>query len=316
MTATKFKPVVALVVPCYNEADGLLHTIETLGKYLIKLSEEKLISTQSFSLFVDDGSSDATWQIITANAGINIKGLKLSRNAGHQKALLAGLHYCTNNCDCCISLDADLQDDIDVIKKMIDAYLQGNSIVYGVRDNRAVDTRFKKGTAQLYYKILTWMNVKIIYNHADYRLADKKVLNELIHYNEVHIFLRGIFPLMGFRHTIVYYKRLDRLAGTTKYPFSKMLRLAVDGITSFSGFPLKLITIAGFAVFAGCLLAIAWVFIVLLQGKNAPGWASITLPIYFLGGIQLLALGVIGTYVNKIFEETKKRPLYHIEDTV
>lgn len=312
---SKEKPCVALAVPCYNEAAGLQYTITTLAAYLQLLIEKELIGNDSYALFIDDGSKDITWNIIQTNAGTITRGIKLSNNVGHQKALLAGMHYCSNFSDCCISLDADLQDDIEVIEKMIIAYKAGNKIVYGVRDNRAVDSKFKKGTAQLFYKLLKWMNINIIYNHADYRLADKLVLKELQKYGETHIFLRGIFPLMGFKHQLVYYKRLDRKDGETKYSLTKMMRLAIDGITSFSGFPLKLITIAGFAVFIGCLLAIAWVFVVLLQGKNAPGWASITLPIYFLGGIQLLALGVIGTYINKVFEESKKRPLYHIEET-
>jgi glycosyltransferase involved in cell wall biosynthesis len=310
------KPCLALVVPCYNESAGLDNTISQLIRQLEQLIEKELISPLSYALFIDDGSRDHTWEIIQKNSGIHVKGIKLSSNSGHQKALLAGLHYCTNRCDCCISLDADLQDDIQVIENMILSYNDGNKIVYGVRDNRSIDSVFKKSTAEFFYKLLKWMNINIVFNHADFRLADNHVLNELSKYGETHLFLRGIFPLMGFKHSLVYYNRLDRNEGETKYSFTKMARLAIDGITSFSGFPLKLITITGFAVFFGCLLAMAWVFIVLLRGKNAPGWASITLPIYFLGGIQLLALGVMGTYINKVFEESKKRPLYHIEQTI
>jgi len=310
------RPRLALVVPCYNEAAGLSNTISVLASRIAVLIDKELISADSYALFIDDGSKDLTWNIIQRNAGNSVKGIKLSNNAGHQKALLAGLHYCTNHCDCCISLDADLQDDIEVIEKMVLSYINGNKIVYGVREDRSVDSSFKKGTAELYYKLLKLMNINVVFNHADYRLADNQVLLELLKFGETHIFLRGIFPLMGFKHEIIHYGRLDRLEGKTKYSLTKMIRLAIDGVTSFSAFPLKLITIAGFLVFIGCLLAIGWVFIVLLRGKNAPGWASITLPIYFLGGIQLLALGTIGTYVNKIFEETKKRPLYHIEETI
>jgi len=316
MRADNLQPCVALVVPCYNEAAGLENTITVLTGQLQALVLKEIISINSYVLLVDDGSKDATWQIIQKNSGPQIKGIKLSNNVGHQKALLAGLHYCTNRCDCCISLDADLQDDITVIEKMIVSFINGNKIVYGVRDNRSVDSSFKKGTAELFYKLLKWMNINIVFNHADFRLADNMVLNELRKYGETHIFLRGIFPLMGFKHEIIYYDRLERMEGETKYSLSKMAKLAIDGITSFSGFPLKLITIAGFAVFVGCLIAIVWVFIVLLRGKNAPGWASITLPIYFLGGIQLLALGIIGTYINKVFEESKKRPVYHIEEII
>ena len=316
MKSIKSKPILALVVPCYNEAEGLEYTISVLANELKQLIVKDLIGDDSYLLLIDDGSKDLTWQIIQRNAGQHLKGIKLSNNSGHQKALLAGLHYCTNNCDCCISLDADLQDDIRVIEKMIIAYNNGNKIVYGVRDNRSVDSSFKKGTAELFYKLLKWMNITIVFNHADFRLASNEVLNALGKYGETHIFLRGIFPLMGFKHEIIYYDRLDRKEGETKYSLAKMARLAIDGVTSFSGFPLKLITVTGFLVFIGCLMAMVWVFIVLLRGKNAPGWASITLPIYFLGGVQLLALGIIGTYINKVFEESKKRPLYHIEETI
>jgi hypothetical protein len=199
---------------------------------------------------------------------------------------------------------------------MLVSFTKGNQVVYGVRNNRDVDSAFKRRTAQFFYRILKLMKIDIIYNHADFRLAGNKVLVELSRYQETHIFLRGIFPLMGFKSDIIYYERKDRQQGSTNYSFRKMVRLAIDGITSFSAFPLKLITITGFIVFTGCIFAIIWVIIVIILGKNIPGWSSITLPMYFLGGIQLLALGIIGEYINKIFEETKKRPLYHIEEIV
>ena len=308
--------ILSLVIPCYNEAAGLAGSADILLKKLHDLVSKNLINEKSFILFIDDGSKDGTWEIITACAGDKVKGLKLSNNVGHQKALIAGLHFTVNKSDCCISIDADLQDDLDVLNTMLVSFSKGNQIVYGARNNRDVDSAFKKGTAQLFYRILKWMKIDIIYNHADFRLASNKVLIELKRYEETHMFIRGIFPLMGYKHDIIYYERKDRLHGETNYSFRKMLSLAMDGITSFSAFPLKLITIIGFMVFVGCILAIAWVIFTILRGRNIPGWSSITLPMYFLGGIQLLALGIIGEYVNKIFQETKKRPLYHIDEIV
>lgn len=309
-------PVLSLVIPCYNEAAGLAVSTNMVLKKLYQLTEKSLISERSFILFIDDGSKDDTWNVIIKHAGAQIKAIKLSNNVGHQKALIAGLHYAVNKCDCCISIDADLQDDLEVIDAMILSFLKGSQVVYGARNNRDVDSAFKKKTAQFFYKILRWMKIDIIYNHADFRLASNKVLIELKRYEETHMFLRGIFPLMGFKSEIIYYQRKNRQQGETHYSLRKMTRLAIDGVTSFSAFPLKLITIIGFMVFTGCILAIIWVIIVMMLGKNIPGWSSITLPMYFLGGIQLLALGIIGEYVNKIFQETKKRPLYHIEETV
>ena len=309
-------PVLSIVIPCYNESAGLDISINTILQKLQQLSQNNLIHKDSFILFIDDGSKDSTWTIISKSAGKQIRGLKLSNNVGHQKALIAGLHYAANKCDCCITIDADLQDDLEVIEAMIISFSKGNQIVYGVRNNRDVDSAFKKKTAQLFYRILKLMRIDIVYNHADFRLAGNKVLVELSRYEETHIFLRGIFPLMGFKSDVIYYQRKDRQQGKTSYSFRKMVGLAIDGITSFSAFPLKLITITGFIVFTGCILAIIWVIIVIILGKNIPGWSSITLPMYFLGGIQLLALGIIGEYINKIFEETKKRPLYHIEEII
>jgi glycosyltransferase involved in cell wall biosynthesis len=309
-------PVLSVVIPCYNEAAALSISMDVVLKKLQHLSQKNLIHEDSFILFIDDGSRDTTWDIITKSAGKKVRGLKLSNNVGHQKALIAGLHYAANKCDCCVTIDADLQDDLEVLEAMIGSFTNGSQVIYGVRNNRDVDSAFKRKTAQFFYRILKLMKIDIIYNHADFRLAGNKVLVELSRYQETHIFLRGIFPLMGFKSDIIYYERKDRQQGRTNYSFRKMVRLAIDGITSFSAFPLKLITITGFIVFTGCIFAIIWVIIVIILGKNIPGWSSITLPMYFLGGIQLLALGIIGEYVNKIFEETKKRPLYHIEEIV
>lgn len=316
MKSEKNIPIVSFVIPCYNEAEGLAASADIILQKLQQLFNNNLAAEDSFILFIDDGSRDATWNIITEYAGSHVKGLKLSNNVGHQKALIAGLHYVVNKCDCCISIDADLQDDLEVIDAMIISFTKGNQVVYGARNNRDVDSVFKKKTAQLFYRILKWMKIDIIYNHADFRLASNKVLIELKRYEETHLFLRGIFPLMGFKSDILYYQRKDRQQGETRYSLRKMTRLAIDGVTSFSAFPLKLITFIGFIVFTGCIFAIIWVIIVMILGRNIPGWSSITLPMYFLGGIQLLALGIIGEYINKIFQETKKRPLYHVEEEV
>jgi polyisoprenyl-phosphate glycosyltransferase len=316
MDYRKDKPVLSIVIPCYNESAGLAMSIETLMSKLKDLREKSLIHDDSYMLLVDDGSKDATWRIMEQSAGKYVKALKLSNNVGHQKALIAGLHYVTGKCDCSVSIDADLQDDLDALDAMLISYCNGSHVVYGARNNRDVDSPFKKKTAQLFYRIQKWMGIDIVYNHADFRLASNKVLAELRKYEETHLFLRGIFPVIGFKHDVVYYERKDRQKGKTQYSFQKMVRLAIDGITSFSGFPLKLITVIGFTVSMGCILAILWVLFVMATGRNIPGWSSITLPMYFLGGIQLLALGIIGEYVNKIFQETKKRPLYHIEEII
>jgi hypothetical protein len=237
----------------------------------------------------------------------------MSANYGHQTALLAGMHYVAGKVDCMVSLDADLQDDLNCIGQMLNEYLAGAHIVYGVRNDRSSDSFFKRKTAQWYYKLMQKMGVNMIYNHADFRLLSNTILQELSKYQEVNLFLRGIFPRMGFKSAIVYYSRLERTAGETKYPFRKMLNLAINGITSFSDVPLKLISMVGFIVFLGSVMASLWVLFVLITGRNLPGWASITLPIYFIGGVQLLSLGVLGSYISRIYMETKKRPLYHVE---
>jgi glycosyltransferase involved in cell wall biosynthesis len=226
------------------------------------------------------------------------------------------MHFVTGKVDCMISMDADLQDDISVTRQMLEAYNKGAQIVYGVRQRRGADTWFKKQTALAFYKLMQSMGVNLIYNHADFRLLSSKVLIEFGRYREVNLFLRGIFPKMGFTSATVYYDRQDRTAGETKYPLRKMLNLAMNGITSFSNVPLKIISYIGFMVFLGSVLASLWVVFVILTGRNAPGWASITLPIYFLGGVQLLALGILGEYISRIYLETKQRPVYHIEEVI
>lgn len=309
-------PVLAIVLPCYNEQAIIASTIQRLQALLEQYVAEGLIQASSFLLFVDDGSRDNTLGVLRSHRSSRVMTLKLSANCGHQSALLAGMHYVTGKADCMISMDADLQDDLACTREMLAAYGAGAHIVYGVRSSRESDTWFKKQTALLFYKIMNWLGVNLVYNHADFRLLSSKVLSEFGRYREVNLFLRGVFPRMGFSHTMVYYRRQSREAGETKYPFRKMLNLAINGITSFSNVPLRIISYVGFLVFIGSLLASAWVLLVILMGKNVPGWASITLPIYFLGGIQLLSLGILGAYISRIYLETKQRPVYHIEEII
>lgn len=309
-------PTLAIVVPCYNEEAMIEITIKTLTQALEDLMVTNQVAKNSYVLFVDDGSADNTLNFIRANKSEMIKGLKLASNVGHQNALMAGLTYVTHKCDCVISLDADLQDDISVIKKMVDDFKGGANIVYGIRDKRTTDSSFKRSTAQFYYKLMQKMGVRLVYNHADYRLISNLVLKELLKYKEVNLFLRGIFPKMGYTSTYVYYDRKTREAGESKYPFRKMLALALNGITSFSNLPLKIITYTGFIIFLASILISIWVLTVTLQGKSVPGWASITLPIYFIGGIQLLAIGILGEYIGKSYMEAKGRPRFHIEEFI
>ncbi len=309
-------PTLALVVPCYNEEEMMETTIHTLVHVLDDLIVNSHIADDSFILFVDDGSTDNTLHFIRNNKTNLVKGLKLAANVGHQNALVAGLTYVTNKCDCAISLDADLQDDTTVIKKMVDDFKGGANIVYGLRDKRKTDSAFKRNTAQFYYRLMQKLGVKLVYNHADYRLVSNLVLRQLLKYKEVNLFLRGIFPKMGYTSTYVYYDRKTRAAGESKYPFRKMFSLAMNGITSFSNVPLKIITYIGFTIFIGSLVLSGWVLMVTLQGKNVPGWASITLPIYFIGGIQLLAIGILGEYMGKMYMESKGRPRFHIEEFI
>jgi glycosyltransferase involved in cell wall biosynthesis len=306
----------SIVVPCFNEEDVLPETVSRLTELLSIIPQTK-ISDDSNIYFIDDGSSDKTWSLIQEYSKTNrlVKGIKLSRNKGHQNALLAGM--LTVDSDAVISIDADLQDDISIIEKMIDEYHSGHDIVYGVRKERTTDTVFKRVTAQAYYKLLKFLGVDIVFDHADYRLLSRRTLNALQQYGEVNLFLRGLIPTLGYSSSIVEYQRFERFAGESKYPLRKMLAFAIDGITSFSAVPLRLIAIAGLAVFIGTLLMSIWVlWTKFVSGAAIPGWASSVLPMYFLGGIQLLSVGVIGEYVGKIYLETKKRPHFHIETTI
>jgi glycosyltransferase involved in cell wall biosynthesis len=273
----------------------------------------KIDRASSGVYFVDDGSRDATWTLI-AEAGARdarMHGLKLSRNCGHQTALLAGLQSAPG--DAIISIDADLQDDVDAIEVMLDRFVAGDDIVYGVRNDRQSDSLFKRGTATAYYRLLAWMGVEVTFNHADFRLMSRRVVDCLQRFQEVNLFLRAIVPTLGFRSSTVEYRRAERFAGESKYPLGKMLKLAFEGVTSFSAFPLHLITLIGMVVFVGSMFLGIWALWVRLFGNSFPGWTSTVVPMYFLGGVQLLCTGIIGEYLSKIYLEVKGRPRYFIE---
>lgn len=312
------KPTIGVVSPCYNEEKVLHEATLQLNNILQKLVSKGLISDKSFAVFVDDGSKDKTWAVIEECVEKNafIKGLKLAGNVGHQKALLAGLITYKDEADALISIDADLQDDVNVIEEMIIKFISGVDVVYGVRKERKTDTFFKRNTALLFYKIMLKMRVNIIHNHADYRLCSNRVLNALSEFNEVNLFLRGIIPSIGFSNDVVYYDRLERFAGESKYPFRKMAAFAWNGVTSFSNYPLKLVTIIGFFIFIICLFMSGYALLAMFNGHLVPGWLSTVLPMYFLGGIQLFCFGIIGEYIGKIYSEVKARPRYFIDKKI
>jgi glycosyltransferase involved in cell wall biosynthesis len=304
----------AIVVPCYNEEEVLPETHKRLLALLMRLEVAGLTSPDSGVYFVDDGSRDKTWPMIEALARADgrIHGIKLAHNRGHQNALLAGLMSAEG--DALVSIDADLQDDVDVIEAMLRVHLDGAEIVYGVRDSRATDTFFKRQTAQAYYRLMSRMGVDLVYNHADFRLMGRRSVDALRQYDEVNLFLRGIVPLIGFRTESVKYDRAERFAGESKYPLRKMLAFAINGITSFSVVPLRLITFMGIAVsLASFVMTLYVLYGRMFMGQLIPGWASSVIPIYLLGGIQLLSIGVLGEYVSKIYMESKRRPRYFIE---
>ena len=310
------KPILRIVIPCYNEEQVLPITAPMFLEKLTSLMEAGKISRRSKVLFVDDGSRDKTWQIIQelAQQDSRFMGIKQSRNRGHQNAVLAGLLESKDHCDITISIDCDGQDDINAMDEMVDAYLDGCEIVYGVRSKRDTDTFFKRFTAQSFYKVLKSMGVDSVYNHADYRLVSSRVLQEFANFKEVNLFLRGMFPLVGFKSTSVYYERHERIAGESHYPLRKMLALAFDGITSLSVKPLHLITTLGGIIAVLSFIGVLWTLIVALCGSAVPGWASMTCIICFIGGVQLICLGVIGAYIGKIFLEVKQRPRYIISE--
>lgn len=308
-----------MVIPCYNEEEVLHETAKQLKVKYEQLIGSEMISPESRIVFVNDGSRDKTWQIICElheAEPLFFSGINLARNSGHQNAVLAGLMTVKDICDMAISMDADLQDDINAIDAMVEKYLEGNQVVYGVRSARKTDTFFKKFTAEGFYKFMKIMGADVVYNHADFRLMSSRVLQELSGYREVNLFLRGLVPLIGFQSCNVYYERHERFAGESKYPLKKMLSFAINGITSFSTKPLKLITTMGFIMSIISILAMLWTIVVKFMGKSELGWSSTVCSIWFIGGLQLLALGIIGEYVGKIYAEVKQRPRYIVADFI
>ena len=307
--------VLNLVIPCYNEEEALPLTKKELDKKMSSLIEEGLISENSKVVLVNDGSKDKTWEIITKIHKENhmYVGINLTRNRGHQNALLAGLMYAKNHADICISMDADLQDDINVMDDMIKKYNAGADVVYGVRSSRKKDTFFKKFTAEAFYKLMNIMGVEVVFNHADCRLMSKRALEGLSEFKEVNLFLRGIVPQVGYKTDIAYYERSERVAGESKYPLKKMLAFAIDGITSFSIKPLRMITSIGFIILILSFVVLIYSIIMKLIGNTVSVWTFIVCSIWLIGGIQTLCIGVIGEYIGKIYSETKHRPRYIIE---
>lgn len=313
-----FIPQLAIIIPCYNEEQVLPLTYPLFAKKLKQLQDTGVISESSYLLFVDDGSTDQTWQLICSYAAKSnqVRGLRQSRNRGHQNTVLAGLLESIDACDITISIDADGQDDLNAMDEMITAFLDGADVVYGVRNDRSTDSFFKRFTAESFYRVLNAMGVQAVFNHADYRLISARVLKEFANFKEVNLFLRGMVPLVGFKSTSVYYSRAPRLAGESHYPLSKMLSLAIDGITSLSVKPLRFVTGLGLAVSVLAFLLLAWIITVFFLGKAIPGWASMTAIVAFMSGIQLLSLGIIGEYVGKIYLESKGRPRYIISERI
>ena len=309
-------PVLYIVIPCYNEQEVLPITAPMFLNKLHELAEKKLVSENSRIMFVNDGSSDGTWDIIRALAASDEHyiGISQSRNRGHQNAVLAGLMEAKDSCDISISIDCDGQDDINAMDDMVRAYLDGCDIVYGVRNDRETDSFFKRTTAQGFYKFLSAMGAEIVYNHADYRLISARALHELAKFKEVNLFLRGMVPIVGFKSTSVEYKRAERIAGKSKYPLRKMLALAGDGITSLSIKPLRLIMSFGVIVALLSFVGVIWAIVSALAGRAVAGWASMTCIICFVSGVQLICMGIIGEYIGKIYMETKQRPRYIISE--
>ncbi|MBC5649518.1 glycosyltransferase family 2 protein [Christensenella tenuis] len=304
-----------IVVPCYNEEEVLHETTKRLTDKIDRMIAGELISQDSRIMYVDDGSKDKTWQLIEELHGQEprVLGVKLSRNRGHQNALLAGLMTAKDLCDVTISMDADLQDDIEVLDEFVRKYQEGCDIVYGVRNNRDMDTGFKRNTAQAFYKLLKFFGVDAVYNHADYRLMSKRALEGLAEFGEVNLFLRGIVPQIGYKTATVEYSRGERFAGESKYPLKKMVSFAFDGITSFSVKPIRMITTVGLVIFLVSLIMLVYSLVVNAMGHTQAGWTSMMMSIWLLGGLQLMAIGIIGEYVGKAYMETKKRPKYIIE---
>ena len=307
-------PVLSIVVPCYNEQDVFSLCLEELTSRIDEMIDKGKIHQESHIVFVDDGSKDETWSLIQKESAINnrVKGVKLSRNKGHQIALMAGLSSSTES-DITVSIDADLQDDTSVIEKMVDLFISGKDIVYGVRNDRNSDSFFKKFTAELFYKTMTKLGVNQVENHADFRLLSKRALLSLLEYKEQNLYIRGLIPLIGYPSAEVYYSRSERAAGESKYPLKKMLALALEGVTSFSVTPLRMVTALGFIISILSTLGILYTLTQYFLGHTVSGWASVILAVLFIGGVQMLCLGVIGEYIGKIYMESKQRPKYFVE---
>lgn len=312
----KETPCLYIVIPCYNEESVLPITAPLFRQKILDLISANAISEDSKVLFVNDGSKDKTWEIIRQLAAADpvYSGISLSRNRGHQNALLAGLMEAKTKCDISISIDCDGQDDINAMDEMVKAYHEGCEIVYGVRSSRKTDTVFKRVTAQGFYRLLSGLGAEVVYNHADYRLVSAKVLEAFSEFKEVNLYLRGMFPLVGFPSSCVYYERNERLAGESHYPLRKMLALAFDGITSLSIKPIRIITNLGLLISAASFAAILWVLFSFFFGSVVPGWSSTLLCVCLLGGIQLIAIGVLGEYIGKIYMESKERPRFIIQE--
>jgi glycosyltransferase involved in cell wall biosynthesis len=307
-------PVLSIVVPCYNEQEVFKLCLDELSSRINDMVNDGKISSTSHIVFVDDGSKDNTWNLIESEAISNpvARGVKLSRNKGHQTALVAGLSSCIDS-DITVSIDADLQDDTSVIEKMVDSYISGSDIVYGVRNDRKTDSFFKKFSAEAFYKIMTKLGVNQIENHADFRLLSKRALHSLLQYKEQNLYVRGLVPLIGYPSAKVYYSRSERAAGESKYPLKKMLSLALEGITSFSVTPLRIVTALGFIISILSSLGVIYTLVQYFLGHTVSGWASVILAVLFIGGVQMLCLGVIGEYIGKIYIESKCRPKFFIE---
>lgn len=306
-----------IVVPCYNEEAVLQETTKQLSLIIDALIKEGKISDCNI-VYVDDGSKDSTWSLIEHLQSENkyVHGLKLAHNVGHQHALWAGLEYSADKCDAVVSIDADLQDDVSVIEQMIDEYKNGCDVVFGVRKERKTDTVFKRTTALAFYKLMQKMGVDIVYNHADFRLTSQRATQELMQYPERNMFVRGMVKLLGYKSSEVYYDRKERFAGESKYPIKKMINFALDGITSFSVQPLRIITSFGFIVMILSIVAALYALISYMCGSVVAGWTSMLVSLWFIGGAILLSIGVLGEYIGKIYKETKRRPRYHIEKTI
>lgn len=307
--------ILAIVVPCYNEEEVLPQTNRQLCDLLDSMTRDGLVSAASYILYVNDGSRDRTWDIIAGycEADKRVRGLKLAGNVGHQNALMAGLETARHDADVTVSIDADLQDDIHAIPEMVVKYNEGCDIVYGVRRKRTTDTFFKRTTAQMFYRFMTGMGVKSVYNHADFRLMSRRAVDALCQYEERNLFLRGLVPLLGYKTDKVYYDRLERQAGESKYPLSKMMSFAIDGVTSFSVKPLRLIFDLGMIFLLISLGILIYVIVALCQGRGVQGWASLMLSIWFVGGCVLICLSIIAAYIGRIYTEGKHRPRYNIE---